>query len=177
MLVKNGGVYHFYIDNGAGLFFIETTAPIFSDVFALGLNYHSTLPGFGPITDAFNGAIDDIAVINRQLTNAERLSLFNYNPDAKKFTLGNDTTICSDIINLAPNPQTLGGLYTWSNFVGLSFVTTDTTDTLITVYPVAGPFGNTYALTISKPYGCSFSDTITIYKSPIPVNLGPDQNV
>lgn len=177
VLVKNGGVYHFYIDNGSGLFFIETTAPVFSDVFALGLNYHSTLPGFGPLTDAFDGSIDDVAVINRQLTNAERLSLFNFNPDAKKFSLGNDTTICTDIINLAPDPQTLGGLYTWSNFVGLSFVTIDTTDTLVTVYPVAGPFGNTYALTISKPYGCSFSDTITIYKSPIPVNLGPDQNV
>jgi len=177
VLVKSGGVYHCYIDNGPGVFFIEVSSPVFTDVFALGLNYHSTLPGFGPIRDAFDGDIDDVVYITRQLTAPERLSLYNYNPDAIPFRLGNDTTICADAIDLKPNPQTLGGLYTWSKYNGLSYVTFDTTDTLVTVYPNIGPFGNSYALTISKPYGCSASDTITVYKAPIPVNLGTDLNV
>ncbi len=175
VLVKSGGVYHFYINNGAGVFFLETNTPLFSDVFALGLNYHSTLPGFGPIRDAYSGGLDDIAVINRQLTAAERLSLFNFNPDARKFTLGNDTTICSDVINLSPNPQTIGAIYKWGILTpGFGYSTFDTTDTMVVVYPSTGPFGNTYDLIVTKPYGCTASDTITVFKAPIPVNLGPD---
>ncbi len=177
VLVKSGGVYHFYIDNTAGVFFIETNAPVFSEVFAVGLNYHSTLPGFGPIRDAFDGDIDDIAVINRQLTTAERLSIFNFNPDALGFTLGNDTTICSDFITLAPFPQTPGAQYIWRKFTpGSGYPIFDTVNTSVVVYPTSGP-GNTYALAVSKPYGCVVRDTITVFKSPIPVNLGPDRNV
>jgi gliding motility-associated-like protein len=178
VLVKSGGVYHFYIDNGAGLFFVESNTPLFSDVFALGINYRSTLPGFGPITDAYDGKIDDMVIINRQLSAPERLSLYNYNPDAKLFTLGNDTVICSDHIDLAPIPQTVGGAYAWSLWdPAFGFVLKDTTDTVYRVYPTPGPLGNTYQLIISKPYGCSAIDTINVYKSPIPVHLGgPTKN-
>ena len=176
VLVKNGGVYNFYIDNAPGTFFIETSAPIFSDVFVLGMNYQSAA-GPGPLTDAFNGSIDDLVYITRQLTNAERLSLYNFNPDAKKFTLGNDTTICSDRVELLPDVQTVGALYTWSRFNGLGYTVLDTVDTTLVVYPVSGPFGNEYVLHISKPYGCASADTVLVFKSPIPVDLGLDRHV
>ncbi|MCD6011083.1 MAG: gliding motility-associated C-terminal protein [Flavipsychrobacter sp.] len=179
VLVKNGGVYNFYIDNAPGVFFLETTAPVFggaSSVFAMGMNYPSSL-GAGPLTDAFNGAIDDFAYITRQLSNAERLSIFNFNPDASSFTLGNDTTICSDRAQLIPDPQTVGARYEWSRYNGLGYTVLDTVDTTLIVYPVSGSFGNEYVLKVSKPYGCVVSDTIVVYKAPIPVNLGPDQHI
>ncbi len=176
VLVKNGGVYNFYIDNAPGVFFLETTAPVFTGVFAMGMNYPSST-GAGPLTDAFNGSMDDLVYITRQLSAAERLSLFNFNPDAKIFALGNDTTICSDRLDLIPAPQTVGARYEWSRFNGLGYTVLDTVDTVYTVYPVSGPFGNEYVLKISKPYGCVRSDTIVVFKAPIPVNLGPDQHV
>ncbi len=176
VLVKNGGVYNFYVDNAPGLFFIDNPAPVFTDVFALGMNYPSSV-GAGPLTDAFNGSIDDVVYITRQLTNAERLSLFNFNPNANPFSLGNDTTICSDRVDLLPSPQTVGAKYTWTRFNGLGYTVIDTVDTALTVYPVTGPFGNEYVLHVSKPYGCVESDTLIVFKAPIPVNLGPDRHI
>jgi len=184
VLVKNGNSYHFYVNafgssTLVGTFFIATFNPMsVGSVFALANNETEFNPPAVGGFLGFNGAIDDIAIINRQLTTPERTSLFNFNPDAINFTLGPaDTTICSDFMNLSPNPQTVGGLYTWqANIVGSGWVTIDTTDTLITVYPVAGlPLGNPYSLTITKPYGCISAASTTVYKAPIPVDLGPPQ--
>jgi len=172
VLVKNGNSYHFYVDDGPGAFFIATfNTPSIGSIFSLGGNPSGG--AVGPV--GFTGAIDDVAYITRQLTTVERLSIYNFNPDAIPFSLGPaDTTICSDVIRLAPHPQTLGGDYTWTTFeTGFGFVVSDTTDTAIYRYPIPGILGNTYALTISKPYGCAAADTITVFKSPIPVNLGP----
>lgn len=174
VLVKTGILYTFYIDNGVGVTFVELNAPLLSEVFALGINYHSTLPGNGPVRDAFDGAIDDVAIIDRPLTSTEIMSAYYYNPDVLNFSLGNDTLICADNITLAPIPQTAGGQYVWRRFVGGSgFPIFDTVHTSVTVYPNLGP-SNRYVLVISKPYGCTTTDTIRVTKSPIPVNLGPD---
>jgi gliding motility-associated-like protein len=174
VLVKSGNSYRFYIDDVSQGFFISPFNPMsVGSVFSLGGNASGVpLPNLG-----FDGFIDDVAVIEKQLSNAERLSLYFFNPDAKHFTLGPDTTVCSDNMELYPNFQTLGGAYTWKTLTtGLGYVTTDTTDTVITVYPLPGPLGNSYSLTITKPFGCVASDTLTVYKSPIPVNLGLDRN-
>jgi len=176
VLVKNGGSYHFYVDDGPALFFIASyNIPSIGSVFALGGNASIAAPGNALGSMGFTGDIDDVAYITRQLSLVERSSIFNFNPDAKHFTFGtHDTTICSDNMKLAPNPQTIGGQYTWTTFVtGTGYVVTDTADTSIVVYPFPGIIGNSYALTVSKPYGCSAADTIEVYKSPINVNLGP----
>ncbi len=174
VLVKNGGSYHFYVDDAPGLFFIATYNPLsVGSVFALGGNASIAAPGNALGSLGFNGDIDDVAYITRQLSAVERSSIYNFNPDAKQFTFGNDTTICSDNIRLAPRPQTVGGEYTWKNYVtGLGYVVVDTADTAVVFYPLSGIMGNFYALTVSKPYGCSASDTLRVFKSPIPVNLG-----
>ena len=177
MLVKNGGSYRFYVgtDNGNYAtvgFFIPT--PVYNPMSAgslFSLGYNTSGGAFGP--SGFQGAIDDITVIDRQLSNAERLSLLNFNPDAQAFSLGNDTTICSDIMTLAPNPQTIGSDYTWESLPPAGgYTVLNTSDTVLEVYPNAG--SNVYSLVISKPYGCTSKDTIVVTKSPIPVNLGPD---
>jgi hypothetical protein len=76
-----------------------------------------------------------------------------------------------------PAPQTIGAKYTWSHFNGLGYTIVDTVDTALTVYPVSGPFGNEYVLKVAKPFGCIAYDTIVVFRAPIPVNLGADQNV
>ncbi len=170
MLVKNGGSFRFYMNGSTVGFFINTFYAIApGSFFTLGYNTSG-----GPIAPSgFQGGIDDITVIDRQLTNDERVSLFGFNPDAQKFSLGNDTTICSDIMQLAPNPQTIGSNYTWESLPPTGgYVVLNTTDTILTVYPNQG--ANVYALSLNKPYGCSANDTIVVTKTPIPVNLGPD---
>lgn len=161
VLVKNGNSYRFYLDGATVGFFISPFNPlsaISGSIFTVGNNSTNAYP--------FNGKIDDIAVYNRQLSQVERLELYNFDPNFRKFTLGNDTIICADSIMLRPKPQTVGSVYTWST--GFSTIT----DTTYTVYPPALLFGGTtYILNMSRPYGCKMSDTVVIYKIPIPVHL------
>ncbi len=174
MIVKNGNSYRLYIDYvSSGIFFSVYLPMSLGSKFSLGGNV--TGPPLPP--SGFIGFLDDIAVLDKQLTSAERRSLYFYNPDARRFSLGNDTTICSDNITLFPNPQTIGGAYTWKTFTtGLGYVVTDTVDSAVIRYPTPGILGNAYSLTITKNFGCTASDTIIVHKTPIPVNLGLDRN-
>jgi len=166
VLKKNGNSYDFYIDHISVGFFITPYNPMTS-VFAIGGDYSSTLTT-GTLQRAFRGKLDDIAIYNRQLSDAERDSLYNFNPDARVFTLGNDTTICSDSITLFPSPPSLGNDYAWINSLGVTF----STDSAITIDPPTGLLGTTIRLVVGKPFGCFARDTVTIYKAPIPINIG-----
>jgi len=164
VLKKNGGSYDLYLDDVSIGFSINTYMPmsaITGSIFRLGMDSTGTKP--------FNGKLDDIAIYNRQLSDGERDSLYNFNPDARAFTLGNDTTICSDSITLFPMPPTIGNVYLWTP-TGL---TTDTlsVDSAITVNP---GLESSYTLQVGKPYGCNTYDTIIVYTQPIPVDLGPN---
>jgi len=168
LLLKNGNSYRFYINGNLIGFFILPTIPSINPGvgtnFVLGQDYNAVG------TRGFKGKIDDVAIFNNQLSNQEITDILDFNPDAAKFTLGNDTTICSDSIKLFPTPQTLSSAYYWS--------TGDTTDTAIMVSPIASRFfGSQYILTIQKPFGCRYSDTIVVFKALMPVNLGPDTNI
>ncbi len=168
LLLKNGNSYRFYINGTLIGFFvlpsIPSILPAATTFFTLGQDYSN----IG--ARAFNGKIDDVTIFNNQLSNQEITDILAFNPDAAKFSLGNDTTICSDSITLMPSPQTLSSAYYWSN--------NDTTDTAITVSPVQSTFfGSQYILTIYKPFGCRAADTIIVYKALMPVHLGIDTNI
>lgn len=168
LLLKNGNSYRFYINGTLIGFFVlpsvPSIVPAAGTFFTLGQDYTN----IG--SRAFNGKIDDVTIFNNQLSNQGITDILAFNPDAAKFTLGNDTTICSDSITLYPSPQTLSSAYYWS--------TGDTTDTAVTVSPVQSLFfGSQYILTIYKPYGCRAADTITVYKALMPVRLGVDTNI
>ena len=175
VLKKNGNSYDLYIDYISIGFFISPFNTMASGgVLAVGGDYTSTLPTGtfllgGPLQKPFRGKIDDIAIYNRQLSDNERDSLYNFNPDAKPFTLGNDTTICSEFITLFPTPQTPGNYYQWIN----SFGVTLSTDSTYTYDPPSGVVGTTTRLVVGKPFGCFARDTVTVYKAPIPINIGP----
>ena len=164
MLKKNGGSYNFYVDNVSIGFFIANFNGMSSatnSIFRLGMDSTGT--------KVFSGKIDDIAVYNRQLNASERDSLYNFNPDARVFSLGNDTVICADSITLFPSPPTIGNDYAWVT----SGADTISRDSSVTIDPVAGVSGNTYTLFVGKPFGCHVFDAITVYKDPIPVIVGP----
>lgn len=172
ILEKQGPTYSFYVGRGGPC--VVPSPPVFvgafvsplypfpgaADLFMIGNDNYLGMP--------FLGTIDDIAIYHEALTPAERYALWSFNPDAAPFTLGPDVTICTDSITLAPMPQetTLG--YLWSNG--------NTIDSAITIFPSASASGTDVWLKINKPFGCIMRDTITVYKAPIPVNLGPNIN-
>ncbi len=165
MLKKNGGSYDFYVDNVSVGFFIEPYVGMSAasgSIFRLGMDSTGT--------KAFQGKIDDIAIYNRQLSTTERDSLYNFNPDARAFTLGADTTICADSILLVPTPPTVGNDYRWVNAAADTF----SVDSAAWVDPLPGAAGNVYTLFVGKPYGCHTHDAINIYKNPIPIHVGPN---
>jgi gliding motility-associated-like protein len=177
MLEQNGASYQLYLDGASVGFFIDHFNPMLAGtVFQVGYNYEFAAGYVGETALPLNGSVDDIAIFDRILSSDERRSLLNYNPDAAPFSLGNDTTICSDFMSLSPNPQSFGANYMWetiSPFFGVTQI--DSTDTTLVIYPNAG--SNTYGLSISKPHGCASFDTIVVTKSPVPVTLGPDQKL
>ena len=116
----------------------------------------------------FSGDIDDAAMFNTSLTKEQRTSLHMFNPDPPVYTLGNDTTICADVITLYTTPTIQGRIYTWS--------TGDTLHDTVLVVPAA--FSTTsYSLTISQPYGCNSVDAINVTKTPLIVNIGVDTTI
>jgi uncharacterized protein YjdB len=169
ILEKFNGNYTLYIDSMFEGFFVSPlTTP--TQGFAVGNDI--TAPGGGGTYTPYNGLIDDIALFNDGITPQQRLDLYYYNPDIASFSLGNDTSICNNVITLAPTPQEPGTFYSWSTPV-------DTLDTTVVVYPpTLGPgIGTTYSLSITKPYGCTFTDNIIVYKNPLPVNIGNDTSI
>ena len=157
VFTRGGNSYQLYVDTALIGSFVDYFYPLTSpDVFNVGYDYASN-------TDAFNGKIDDIAVYSKQLSLAEIKALYYFNPDILPFTLGNDTAICTNNVVLSPTPPTPGAQYLWS---------TGSVSTSNVVTPPAFPGAN-YWLTISKPFGCTSSDTIKVREVVTKVNIGP----
>ena len=151
VLRKTGSTFELIIDTvSSGTFTGAFNSP--TGEFSLGLDYTNG-------TNAFYGKIDDAAIYNRAISDAEVKQLYHFDPDIS-FSLGNDTSFCTGSITLSSLPVYVAGAYLWS---------TGSTDTSITVSATGS-----YSLTISKPYSCSFSDTINVNSNTIPVDLGPD---
>ena len=151
VLRKTGSTFELIIDTvSSGTFTGTFNSP--TGEFAIGLDYTNS-------TNAFNGKIDDAAIYNRAISDAEVKQLYHFDPDIT-FSLGNDTSFCTGSVTLSTLPAYVAGSYLWS---------TGSTDTSITVSATGS-----YSLTVSKPYGCSFSDTINVNSTSIPVDLGPD---
>jgi gliding motility-associated-like protein len=170
VLEKKGNTWTFIVDTVIRGIYTSNPPKTPTTLFQVGIDGNSATPG--PPNHGFVGKIDDIAVFRRSLSDAEKKSLYNYNPDVAPFSFisGADTTICSDSITLAPYPQFVNSYYTW--FTG------DTTDSMITVNPSTSTLGNKFWLKISNaPYGCSITDTVLVFKRPIPINLGNDTNI
>ncbi len=162
VLEYNQGQYIFWVDmNYIGNYSLLVPPSPPSGLFNIGI---SATAGNRPII----GSIDDIAIFNAALTDSQRRELFMFNPDTHPFSLGKDTTICSDFINLTPNPVISGRQYSWSNG--------DTLDKSITVFPPSGVTTN-YNLSITEPYGCTTIDNINVTRKPLAVNLGLDTNI
>ncbi len=167
VFTKTVNTFELYIDtvlvgSFTGLFYPLITG---SDVFNVGYN---TATG----DNAFFGQIDDIAVFSRKISKAEVRSLYAFNPDVPLFTLGNDTAVCSSSIILAPSTQTPAGNYTWGTGTTTVAAVTDTT---WTVSPPDFP-GEQYWLTITKPFGCTATDSIAIRHITVLVDLGRDDS-
>ena len=175
VLTKVGNAWTFYVNDAIwGIFTGNYNTFLATGIFALGNDATLSKP--------FNGKIDDVASWSRKLDAVEIEEVYNFNPDVVKFSLGTDTVICTDAITLAPEPQTLGALYTWGTVDPATFIPrvieTTVTDTSLQVYPAASIFyPSTYWLTITKSFGCFASDTINVFKLPIPVHLGSDTNI
>ena len=157
VLRKSGVTYSFYLDTTIIGAFTTALIPAPSgQKFAVGQDYTSG-------AKAFLGKIDDIAIYNRALTNVEIGNLYRYNPDVQTI-LGNNAAVCAGFsATLTPVIQYPGLSYLWSN---------GSTDTSI----VADTMGS-YWLNITRPYGCSSTDTITFTLGTVTVNIGRDTAV
>jgi gliding motility-associated-like protein len=156
-ITKSGSTFQFYLDTVYVGSFVNSFVPP-GGQFSVGLDY--TLGN-----KAFDGKIDDISIYNRVLSFAEIKSLAAFNTGVSQFTLGNDTAICTNAITIGPVPS-LTGVYdkAWN---------TGDTAQFITVAPAYVP-GTKYKLTVSRPFGCTASDSIQIIHSRITVSLGND---
>ena len=157
LLRKQGITYSFFLDTViTGSFNASFTPSPTTQYFAVGQDYTN---GSG----SFLGKIDDIAVYNRSLSDLEIPQLYHYNPNLVS-AIGNDTIVCNGFsMTLYPTPSFPSLNYLWS---------TGSTDTSISVSSAG-----TYWFTISKPYGCTTSDTINVALGSLPVNIGNDTNV
>lgn len=102
----------------------------------------------------FNGAIDDVRIYDRVLSNAEILALYNQTDIPNLVAVaGPDKSICiGDSVQLSASG---GTIYSWSPTTGLS-------DPAI-ANPFAKPAATTqYIVTASMPGGCSNTDTIIV---------------
>lgn len=152
-----GTTYSLYVDTTIIGAFVTAYNPVpATQKFAVG---QDQLTG----ARSFSGKIDDIAVYNRALADSDIRKLYHFNPDVHA-VLGPDAAVCAGFsTTLAPSPQYPGLSYLWSN---------GSVDTTI----VADTFG-TYWFSISKPYGCTTSDSITFTLGIVSVNLGRDTAV
>lgn len=157
VLRRSGTVFSMFMDTVIlGAFTAAFTPTPITQPFAIGQDYSS---GSRP----FMGRLDDIAIYNRALPDADIRALYHFNPDVHAI-LGPDAAVCAGFsTTLSPSPQYPGLSYVWS---------TGATDTSI----VADTFGS-YWFTITRPYGCSTSDTINFTLGIVSVTLGRDTSV
>ncbi|MGN6569367.1 MAG: LamG-like jellyroll fold domain-containing protein, partial [Flavipsychrobacter sp.] len=156
VLRRTSNTYEFFVDTiSVGTFTSSFYPTSSSEDFAIGQDYSNG-------TNPFTGAIDDVAVYNRALTNVEISQLYHYNPDAS-VSLGNDTSICSGSITVSTSPQPPGTIYAWSN---------GSTSSSITI-SAAG----SYSVTVTNRVGCTASDTISVSIGALTVNAGTDPQV
>lgn len=157
VLRKSGVTYSLFVDTLiVGAFTTTLTSAPAGQNFAVGQDYTSG-------GRSFLGKIDDVAIYNRVLTAAEIGSLYRYNPDVQTI-LGSDAALCAGFsTTITPVVQYPGLSYLWN---------TGATDTAI----VANTFGS-YWLNITRPYGCSSTDTITFTLGMVTVNIGRDTSV
>ena len=163
LLSKNGGAFRLYIDGSLSGFF--TPSPSYATPagqFTIGQDY------LNPGTSAFNGDVDDFAIYNRYVSGADLTALYNFDPSIGTFNLGisgADTGICGNSITLTPHPYFDTSLYHYSWNTG---------DTTISINVSVAPNpGSTYALTLSKPYGCVEAASAHIHQIRVVVDLGP----
>ncbi len=154
---KSGNTFSMYLDTViVGAFMATYTPAAATEKFMVGQTYGS---GAG----SFAGKIDDIAAYDHALVYTDIQALYHFNPDVHA-VLGPDAVVCAGFsTTLSPSPQYPGLNYQWS---------TGATDTSI----VANTFG-TYWFSISRPYGCSTSDTIRFSLGTVSVNIGRDTSV
>ena len=154
---RSGSTFSMYLDTViVGAFTAAYVSPPSSQTFAAGQNYST---GAG----AFAGKIDDIAVYDHALNDADIRALYHFVPDVHA-VLGPDAVVCAGFsTTISSTPQYPGLNYTWS---------TGSTDTSIT----ADTFGN-YWVSISRPYGCSTSDTMRFSLGSVSVTIGRDTMV
>ena len=157
VLRKTAGIYSLFLDTVIIGSFNSTFIPSPSgQSFAIGQDYTNG-------SKSFLGKIDDIAVYNRALSDPEIRALYHYNPNVVS-VLGNDTAVCPGFsLTLSPSPQYPGLIYQWS---------TGAVDTSINVTSTG-----TYWFSITRPYGCTTSDTLQINTSSATVNIGNDTSV
>ena len=159
LLTRNGNAYQFYIDGTEVGFFVGIpTFNLPTGQFTVGDDYTTGL-------SLFNGKIDDIAVYSVLLTGPQITEINNFNPDVDSFSLGNDTTICTQTLTLMPDlAYDTTFRFAWSNG--------NDSDHSITITPAGSP-GSNYTLTISKPYGCSYSAAINVKHLSVGIHIGP----
>lgn len=156
VLRRISNTYEFFVDTiSVGTFTSSFNPTSSSEDFAIGQDYSNG-------TNPFTGAIDDVAVYNRALTNVEISQLYHYNPDAS-VSLGNDTSICSGTITVSTSPQPTGTIYLWSNGSTSSSITIST--------------AGSYSVTVTNSVGCTASDTISVSIGALTVNAGTDPQV
>ena len=164
---KNGNAFRFYIDGApVGSFAPVTSFVVPSGRFTLGQDY------VNPGISAFNGLIDDVAIYSRFVnTFADTSAINDFNPDITPFNLGilaADTGICVNTLTLTPSPAfDTSYHYLWSNGDSAASITT-------TVVPNPG---STFYLTITKPYGCSLTESAHAHEIKVVVDLGPANKV
>jgi len=156
VLRRIGNTYEFFVDTvSAGTFTSSFYPTSPSEDFTIGQDYSNG-------TNPFTGAIDDVAVYSRALTNAEISQLYHYNPDAS-VSLGHDTSFCSGSITIVASAQPSGTSYTWS---------TGSTSPSIIISATGS-----YTVTVTNSIGCKASDTIVVSTGSLAVNAGPDPKV
>ncbi len=157
VLRKTGVTYSFFVDTTiVGSFNSALNPTLSADEFSVGQDY---ITG----SRSFIGKIDDIAVYNRGLSYAEIINLYHYNPDVTA-VLGADAVVCAGFsATLTPSPQYPGLNYLWSN---------GSTDTSLYVDTLGS-----YWFSITRPYGCTATDTITYTLGSVVVSLGRDTSV
>lgn len=154
LLRRSGVTYSFYLDTIIiGSFVAPFTPAPATQSFSLGQDHNSG-------SRSFHGSIDDVAVYSKALSSTEISALYHFYPDVHA-VLGPDAAVCAGFsTTLSPSPQYPGLDYIWSN---------GATDTSIT----ADTFGS-YWFSITRPYGCSTSDTITFTLGIVSVSIGRD---
>ncbi|MBS1688423.1 MAG: gliding motility-associated C-terminal domain-containing protein [Bacteroidetes bacterium] len=156
VLRRISNTYEFFVDTiSVGTFTSSFYPTSTSEDFAIGQDYSNG-------TNPFTGAIDDVSVYNRALTNAEISQLYHYNPDAA-VSLGNDTSFCSGSITVTASTQPSGTTYLWNTGSTAASITISTP--------------GSYIVTVTNSIGCTASDTIQVQTGGLTVNAGTDSQI